>query len=128
MLHYKERFIIMRKTAVLLLLSITFLFQSCFSYQEIDKNSNSKKIGEKYKIQVSCKSYKRNLIAFNDSIVHIKNGNAKNEFKISEINKLQKRTFSILKTLGYSTGIVVAIVALFSLTYSPSISVGNSPN
>ena len=118
----------MKKTTAILLLSITFLFQSCFSYQEIDKNSNSKKIGEKYKIKVGAQSYKGNLVAFNDSIVHIKNGNAENEFKISEINKLQKRKFSILKTLGYSTGIVVVIVALFSLTYSPSISVGNSPN
>lgn len=117
-----------KKTGVLFLLSLTFLFQSCFSCREMKKNSDNLKVGEKYKVQVGSKNYIGNLVSFNDSEIKIKKGKIENEIKILEINKIKNRKFIILKTLGYSTGILVVIIAVFSVRNNPSIPVGNSPN
>lgn len=111
-----------------MLLSLTFLFQSCFSCREMKKNSDNLKVGEKYKVQVGSKNYIGNLVSFNDSEIKIKKGKIENEIKILEINKIKNRKFIILKTLGYSTGILVVIIAVFSVRNNPSIPVGNSPN
>lgn len=105
------------KKQILLYLSCIFLFQSCYSYREIDKNNNSKKIGNTYSVRINKSNYKGKLLVFNDSIVTLKKGVTEKEFKISEISKFKQRKFSVVKTILLPIGISAAIVGLFLATY-----------
>jgi hypothetical protein len=120
------------KKVIALLVLISFLLQSCYSYKTIDKNITSNKVGKIYKIKFDDIQYKGKLIAFNDSIATFKVGKSEMAFKTSEINILKERKLSALKTIGFSTTmLVVGTVGLFVATYDgPQINMNNlnSPN
>ncbi|GAB3716759.1 hypothetical protein [Flavobacterium koreense] len=119
------------KKVITLLVLISFLMQSCYSYKAIDKNVTSKEVGKTYKIKLGGMEYKGKLIAFNDSVTTFKVRKSEMAFKTSEINIIKVRKLSSLKTIGFTTMLVVGTVGLFVATYDgPKLNMNNlnSPN
>jgi len=118
------------KKIIALLITVSFLLQSCYSYKTIDKNKTSKKIGNIYKIKSNIKQFKGKLISYNDSLATLKVGIREMKFKISEIEILKERKISVAKTIILSTTLtVVGIIGGFVLTYDgPKMGPINSPN
>lgn len=117
------------KNIFLVLVVFSFLFPSCFSYREVEKNDSSKQIGLNYKVRSNGKSYTGKLVSFNDSIITFNNGFKDNEFKISDIQKIQRKKFSILKTVGFTVGVPVFVAGVFVATSDINVNVApTSPN
>ena len=111
--------ITMRK--LFLLVAISFLLQSCFSYR-IDTKPNEMIVGKKYKIQRGNKSSKVLVKSINDSTVVVKKNWEEKQIPLKEITQAKKRKFSVIKTIALPTTIAVVAVGIFALTYSgPSV-------
>ena len=109
----------MRK--LFLLVAISFLLQSCFSYR-IDTKPNEMIVGKKYKIQRGNKSSKVLVKSINDSTVVVKKNWEEKQIPLKEITQAKKRKFSVIKTIALPTTIAVVAVGIFALTYSgPSV-------
>ena len=101
---------------LLLLLSISFLLQSCFTYREADINPSTMIIGEKYKITTNHKISKVILKSISDSsIVVIKNWKEQ-QIPFKEITNIRKRKFSVVKTIVLPPIVAATIVALFIIS------------
>ncbi len=123
-----KHFLYMKKI-ILFLFAVSFLFQSCFSYREIEKTDNLNQIGWNYKVKSEGKSFTGKLISQNDSIIKLNNGFNEKEFKISEIDKIERKKFSVLKTLGLAIGIPAVLVGVIIATYDVKVNAApSSPN
>ena len=112
----------MRK--LFLLVAISFLLQSCFSYR-IDTKPNEMIVGKKYKIQRGNKSSKVLVKSINDSTVVVMKNWEEKQIPLKEITQAKKRKFSVIKTIALPTTIAVVAVGIFALTYSqPSFDFG----
>lgn len=101
-----------------LLMIISLLLQSCFSYRVIDKNSNLA-LGKKYKIKQSKYYQNVRLLSTTDSTITVKNErNRVNTIVKNDIKAIKKRHFSATKTVLLPIGIVVVFVGLIVATYS----------
>lgn len=99
---------------ILLLLAITLLLQSCFSYKRIEPaNRNEMVIGQKYKIVQNHKTRKVILNSISENSITVTEYGKEREIPISEIKSMKERNFSIIKTalLFPATVAVVAIAA-----------------
>ena len=101
--------------AVAFIILLSFLFQSCYSYKVIDKNSTLA-IEKKYKIKQGTKYEKVLLLSSTDSSITVKNHkNLQNTIPKKEIQTIKKRRFSVAKTalllLGIAAVAVVTLVA-----------------
>jgi hypothetical protein len=106
----------MKKFSLLLLLSI--LFQSCFSYKTVDYNNIE--IDKKQKIEVlmlNKTSVKGQLVSKNEKTIILETKDGQGTIPLEEIYDVQVRKFAFLKTLGFS---IVSPFLLVLLLYGMS--------
>ena len=106
----------MKKFSLLLLLSI--LFQSCFSYKTVDYNNIA--IDKKQKIEVlmlNKTSVKGQLVSKNEKTIILETKDGQGTIPLEEIYDVQVRKFAFLKTLGFS---IVSPFLLVLLLYGMS--------
>lgn len=87
----------MKKTV--LLIAISMILQSCFSYKAVENNACQYQIGKHYKIQHDNKTKKVTIVSKTDSLLVVKHKFQEEAIGIDSIEKVQKRKFSYLKTL-----------------------------
>ena len=98
------------KKSILIIILTSLLFSSCFSYRVVDKNSSLAE-GKKYKIQLSKHYEKVKLLSNTDSTITVINKNSlEKTIAKTDILKIKKRRFSIIKTALLPVGIVVVSV------------------
>ena len=108
-----------------LLIVISLLLQSCFSYKVIDKNSNLA-AGKKYKIKQSSSYKKVRLLSTTDSTITFKNDrNRVITIAKTATKTIKKRHFSITKTALLPVGIAIVGVGLLAVTYNGTQIGGN---
>ena len=106
----------MKKFSLLLLLSI--LFQSCFSYKTVDYNNIA--IDKKQKVEVlmlNKTSVKGQLVSKNEKTIILETKDGQGTIPLEEIYDVQVRKFAFLKTLGFS---IVSPFLLVLLLYGMS--------
>lgn len=113
------------KSKIIILIAISLLLQSCYSYKNIDKNSNLA-MGKKHKINQSNKYEKVRLLSSTDStITVINNKNIETTISIKEIKTIKKRKFSVGKTAILVTssllgvGTILVLEGLSKTNYTP---------
>lgn len=100
------------------LLSISILFQSCFSYKSV--NYNDIAIEKKPKVEVKGvrgTNSKGRLVSRNEQILILESNGALQKIPVSEIYEVNVRKFSFLKSSGLILGtlLVVACLAVIGL-------------
>ena len=107
----------MKKFSLLLLL-LSILFQSCFSYKTVDYNNIA--IEKKQKIEVlmlNKTSVKGQLVSKNEKTIILETKDGQGTIPLEEIYDVQVRKFAFLKTLGFS---IVSPFLLVLLLYGMS--------
>jgi hypothetical protein len=102
----------MKKLAILFLLSI--LLQSCYSYKTVENNASQYEIGKYYKVHQDKKRTVLSVKSVNDSTLVF--GNRKFEeqsMSLESITKVEKRKFSIFKTLLIPVLYIALVVTVF---------------
>ena len=92
------------------LLSISILLQSCFSYKSV--NYNDIAIGKKPKVEVKGvggTNSKGRLVSRNEQTLILESNGALQKIPVSEIYEVKVRKFSILKSFGLVTSILIRI-------------------
>ena len=106
----------MKKLSLLLLLSI--LFQSCYSYKTVGYNNIA--IEKKQKVEVlmlNKTSVKGQLVSKNEKTIILETKDGQGTIPLEEIYDVQVRKFAFLKTLGFS---IVSPFLLVLLLYGMS--------
>jgi len=104
---------------LIFLLSISILFQSCFSYNSIDYNNIE--IDKKQKIEVlmlNKTSMKGKLVSKNEKTIILQTKEGQGTIPIEEIYNVKVRNFSFLKSAALTVLIPIATyigLALFIL-------------
>ena len=103
---------------IIFLLSISILFQSCFSYKSV--NYNDIAIEKKPKVEVKGvggTNSKGRLVSRNEQALILEINGALQKIPVSEIYEVNIRKFSFLKSSGAILGtlLVVACVAVIGL-------------
>ena len=107
------------KKSILIIILTSLLFSICFSYRVADKNSSLAE-GKKYKIQLSKHYEKVKLLSSTDSTITVINTNSlEKTMAKTDILKIRKRHFSIIKTALLPIGIVVVAVGIIFASYKP---------
>ncbi|MDR6845926.1 hypothetical protein [Flavobacterium granuli] len=104
------------KIAIIYLIIISFLFQSCYSYKTIDLKDSSLVVGKNYKIRQDTKFVKSKLELVNDSTITVKEGKIRKDVSISKIKEIKESKFSTLKTVGLVLGIGLVIVGVIGVS------------
>ena len=107
----------MKKFSLLLLL-LSILFQSCFSYKTVDYNNIA--IEKKQKLEVlmlNKTSVKGQLVSKNEKTIILETKDGQGTIPLEEIYDVQVRKFAFLKTLGFS---IVSPFLLVLLLYGMS--------
>ena len=100
---------------LIFLLSISVLFQSCFSYKSV--NYNDIAIGKKPKVEVKGvggKNIKGRLVSKNEQTLILESNGALQKIPVSEIYEVSVRKFSFLKSSGLIVG-TVSVVAFIAV-------------
>ena len=95
------------------LLSISILFQSCFSYKSV--NYNDIAIGKKPKVEVKGvggTNSKGRLVSRNEQTLILESNGALQEIPVSEIYEVNVRKFSFLKSSGLILGTLLVVAGL----------------
>ena len=98
----------MKKLSLLLLL-LSILFQSCYSYKTVDYNNIA--IEKKQKVEVlmlNKTSVKGQLVSKNDKTMILETKDRQGTIAIEEIRDVKVRKFSFLKSAGLTVLIPVA--------------------
>ena len=93
-----------------LLLSFLILFQSCFSYKTVDYNRIP--IEKKQKVEVKGIggiNIKGTLVSKNEQTLTVDTNGQLQEISVDEIYEVKVRKFSILKSFGLVTSILIRI-------------------
>lgn len=103
---------------IIFLLSISILFQSCFSYKSV--NYNDIAIEKKPKVEVKGvggTNSKGRLVSRNEQTLILEINGALQKIPVSEIYEVSVRKFSFLKSSGFILGtlLVAACVAVIGL-------------
>ena len=104
------------KIAIIYLIIISFLFQSCYTYKTIDLKESSLVVGKNYKIRQDTKFVKSKLELVNDSTITVKEGKFRKDIPISKIKEIKVSKFSTLKTVGLVLGIGLVIVGVVGIS------------
>ena len=110
----------MKKFSLLLLL-LSILFQSCFSYKTVDYNKIAIEKKQNFEVLgVGGTNIKGRLVSKNEQLMILENNGQLQEISVDEINEVKVRQFSILKTarrtyLSFSIG-ALAVGLLLALT------------
>ena len=103
----------MKKFSLLLLLLLSILFQSCFSYKTVDYNNIE--IDKKQKIEVlmlNKTSVKGQLVSKNEKTIILETKDGQGTIPLEEIYDVKVRKFAFLKTLGFSIASPFLLVLL----------------
>ena len=100
----------MKKTLLLLVISI--VLQSCFSYKAVENNSSQYEIGKTYKLKRGKKSEEVKIISKTDSTIVVKHKFQEKEVLLSTISNTKKRKFSYIKTLIFPPLTLAVIIAI----------------
>ncbi len=98
---------------LLLVLSISFLLQSCFSYKEASRDPTQMVLGEKYKIRTNQTVFKVVLISVSDGLLVVQKNKNELQIPLQEITSLKKRKFSLVKTISIIPLTAIGITAVF---------------
>ena len=98
---------------LVILLSFSILFQSCFSYKTVDYNSIPIEKEQEVEIEaVTGTNIKGTLVSKNEQTITLDNNGQLQKIPISEIYEVKTSTFSILKTAGRiaaAFGVIIVI-------------------
>ena len=90
----------MKKLSLLLLL-LSILFQSCYSYKTVDYNKIAIEKKQNFEVLgVGGTNIKGRLVSKNDQLMILENNGQLQEISVDEIDEVKVRKFSILKTVG----------------------------
>jgi hypothetical protein len=101
----------------LLLLVISIVLQSCFSYKAVENNSSQYEIGKSYRVKQSKKDDIIRITSKTDSTLVVWSKFETKTIAIDEISKVEKRKFSIVKTVLLPISIAASLVLLFLIGY-----------
>ena len=105
---------------LIFLLSVSILFQSCFSYKTVDYNNII--IEKKQKVELENLdriNIKGQLVSKDEKIVILETNKGLQTILKDEIYEVRVRSFSILKSTG-----VIAAAALLTVLFASSIFAG----
>ena len=105
---------------LIFLLSVSILFQSCFSYKTVDYNNII--IEKKQKVELENldrTNIKGQLVSKDEKIVILETNKGLQTILKDEIYEVRVRSFSILKSTG-----VIAAAALLTVLFATSIIAG----
>lgn len=100
----------MRK--LFLVFTITFSFQSCFSYKQFDGTPDKMVAGKEYKIEQNNKYQRVHVESITATDVTLWTATTKKTIPLSEITNVQSRKFSVVKTVALPVSIVAGLVGL----------------
>ncbi len=109
--------------AKLILLGITLLLQSCFTYKQLEPNQENLIVGNKYKLKhlEYGKFKKGKVITLNDSILTYKISNGRLDgLRIDGIQEIKKGEFSLGKTIILPVSMVAGSFVLFLVAVGKS--------
>ena len=93
-----------------LLLSFIILFQSCYSYKTVNYNSIQIEKKQKFKVKgVGGTNIEGTLFSKNEQILTLDKNGQLQKIPVSEIYEVKIRKFSILKSFGLVTLILIRI-------------------
>ena len=99
----------MRKLVLILVAGI--LLQSCYSYKTIENNASQYEVGKIYRVKQNGKSSKVKITIKTDSALVVWSKFENKTLSINEISKVERRKFSIVKTVLMPI-IIVGILAV----------------
>lgn len=106
------------KKSILILITLSMLLQSCFSYRTINPTNSYLAVGRTYKIKQNNKYEKVKLKSFTDSTITVSNGLTERQVDKTSILKMKQRESHTGKTVMFvATATVVGLVGLFVATY-----------
>ncbi len=108
----------MKNFSLLLLLLLSILFQSCYSYKTVDYNKIAIEKKQKFEVKgVKGKYIKGRLVSKNEQTMTLETKVGQQTIAVEEIYDVKVRKFSFLKSAGVIVGsyVTVAIVALASV-------------
>ena len=98
---------------LIFLLSISILFQSCFSYKSIDYNDIETDKKQKLEVlMLNKRSMKGQLVSKNEKTIILQTKDGQGAIPIEEIYAVKVREFSLLKSAGLTVGIPIAAFAV----------------
>ena len=91
------------KNFSLLLLLLSILFQSCYSYKTVDYNKIAIEKKQKFEVKgVKGKYIKGRLVSKNEQTMTLETKVGQQTIAVEEIYDVKVRKFAFLKTLGFS--------------------------
>ena len=102
----------MKKTLLLLVISI--VLQSCFSYKAVENNSSQYEIGKTYKLKRGKKSEEVKIISKTDSTIVVNHKFEDKEVSLNSISKVEKRKFSIVKTVLFPPLTLAVLIGILA--------------
>jgi hypothetical protein len=101
---------------LLFLLSISILFQSCYSYKSIDYNNIETEKKQKFEIKGAEGTYSEGrLVSKNEKTIVLENKGQTQTISKEEIYDIKVREFSILKSAGLTVLIPIAAYVGFAI-------------
>jgi|TARA_B110000090_G_scaffold9600_1_gene9880 hypothetical protein len=105
---------------LLLLLLLSILFQSCFSYKTVDYNNIAIEKKQKFEVKgVEGKYIKGRLVSKNEKTMTLENKEGLQTIPVKEIYDVKVRKFSFLKSAGVIVGgwftIVILLIGFIGL-------------
>ena len=106
----------MRKTIVFFISSI--LFQSCFSYKAVENKTSQYEIGKSYRVHQGKKSKIIRIDNKTDSTLVVWSDFNTETISTDSFSKVEKRKFSIIKTVLLPVTIMATVVLFFAIYFS----------
>jgi hypothetical protein len=98
---------------LIFLLSISILFQSCFSYKAIDYNNIETDKKQKLEVLMLNKtSIKGQLVSKNEKTIILETKDGQGTISVEEIYAVKVRKFSFLKSAGLTVGTFVGALLI----------------
>ncbi len=98
---------------IILLILISFVFQSCFSYRTLDYNKIVIKKKQKFEIEkLDSSKLTGRLVSKNDESITLENNRGIQTVEKSDIQQIKVRKFSIIKLAGGVVGTYAAVVVV----------------
>lgn len=97
---------------IYLLLGMTILLQSCYSYKSVEVNPKTMILGQTYKIERNHKTSKVVYTQNADSAIFVMQHGVEERIPIKNITSAKAQKFSLAKTLVWVPVTLVAVTAL----------------
>jgi hypothetical protein len=107
----------------LVLLGGLILFQSCYSYKELELRHEGLELGERYKLNHTAygRLKKGKIIQMSDTTITYKLNNGRiDELRMEEIKQIKKGKFSLGKTIALPVSITGVVLGASWLAWNSS--------